>query len=85
MVDLNAVRNRYLKDARAVRLGGLAANLARASACVGKVTNDQAVIGILQESMWFIEWTVPDFIVDEIETAAELVTLQLQLSMWQID
>ncbi len=85
MPEPTAIRDRYLQDNREVRLGGLAANLARASTCMRNIANKEVVYGILQESKWFVEWTASDFIDDDIETAAELVVLQIQLSMWQMN
>jgi hypothetical protein len=37
------------------------------------------VFSIVKESKWFIEWTAAEV---EIERAAELVGLQLQLASW---
>jgi hypothetical protein len=33
--------------------------------------------------MWFIEWTAGDFVADAVDTAAELIELQLQLATWR--
>lgn len=42
--------------------------------------NRDLVEGLLQESKYFIEWTAAE---TEIETAAELVEIQIQLAVWQ--
>ena len=85
MTNSGAIRARYLKDNLSIRLGGLAANLARASSCAGNPANSAIVCGLIEESKWFIEWTAADFVPEAIDTAAQLVQLQLQLSLWQIN
>lgn len=42
--------------------------------------NREAVASLLEESKFFIEWTAGEA---DISTAAELVELQVQLSLWQ--
>ena len=73
-------RERYLQDDLPTRLGGLAANLRRVRSFAQHAANREAVEGLLDESKHFIEWTARDA---EVETAAELVELQVQLARWQ--
>ncbi|HAG84256.1 MAG TPA: hypothetical protein DCL61_24645 [Cyanobacteria bacterium UBA12227] len=73
-------KQRYLRDDLPIRLGGIAANLARIKSFSEDVRNQILVESIIQESKWFIEWTAKDV---EIEIAAELVELQVQLACWQ--
>ncbi len=80
-----AIRDRYLQDNLSVRLGGLAANLARVSSRSENPSNGRAVLSLIDESKWFIEWTAADFVIDAIEIASQLVQLQIQLSRWQIN
>ena len=80
MRDWIVVRERYLRDDLPVRLGGLAANLSRIKSFASHYANHEAVESILDESKFFIEWTAPEA---EIDTAAELVELQIQLACWQ--
>jgi broad specificity phosphatase PhoE len=80
MTQLEAVRERYLKDGFETRLGGLAANLARLASFAGRMKNHESVDYLLDESKWFIEWTAPDA---EPELQAELVQLQIVLAVWQ--
>ncbi|MBE9116563.1 hypothetical protein IQ249_11695 [Lusitaniella coriacea LEGE 07157] len=75
-----ALKERYLRDELPIRIGGLAANLARVKSFSQDIEHCELVEGLLQESKYFIEWTAPDA---EIETAAELVELQRQLVRWQ--
>lgn len=80
MRDVSAIRERYLKDTLPVRLGGLAANLSRVKSFAAHDAGRDAVESLLDESKYFIEWTAADA---EVEVAAELVELQIQLAQWQ--
>jgi len=80
MINLEMVRERYLRDALPIRLGGLAANLRRIRSFTQHAANRVAVEGLLDESKYFIEWTAAE---TEVATAAELVELQVQLARWQ--
>ena len=80
MRDRAAIRERYLRDALPVRLGGLAANLARIKSFSDHPDHRDVVESLLDESKFFIEWTALDA---GLELQAELVELQLQLARWQ--
>ncbi len=82
MRDWTAIRERYLRDKLAVRLGGLAANLARVSSFSRNPVNREAVNGLLEESKLFIEWTAGEA---DVGAAGQLVELQIQLAVWQLD
>ena len=75
MENIHIIKQRYLKDDLSTRLGGLAANLSRIKSFFRHDANQNAVENLLNESRFFIEWTARD---TEIETAAELVELQIQ-------
>jgi len=75
------LRARYLNDPIPIRLGGLAANLARISSFSKNEGHRDAVSTILQESKWFIEWTAGEL---DIQKADTLIRLQVQLAIWQI-
>jgi len=79
MTRLEAVRERYMRDGLEIRLGGLAANLARIASFSGRMKNHGSVEYLIEESKWFIEWIVPDA---SPEMQAELVELQIQLALW---
>ena len=74
------LRERFLRDAVPIRLGGLAANLRRIRSFTQNAANRDAVEGLLDESKHFIEWTAGE---TEVATAAELIELQVQLARWQ--
>jgi hypothetical protein len=82
MKDWTPIRERYLRDSIAVRLGGLAANLRRIKSFAAQETGHDAVISLIEESKYFIEWTARD---TQIDTASQLVELQVQLARWQQD
>ncbi|MCT7953023.1 hypothetical protein NG798_24810 [Ancylothrix sp. C2] len=79
MRNWNGLKERYLKDELPIRLGNLASNLTRIKSRCQNVANRELVESLLQESKLFIEWTARDA---EVEIAAELVELQIQLSLW---
>jgi len=81
MKDWTTIRERYLRDDLPVRLGGLAANLSRIKSFALNEKNKSLVENLLDESKHFIEWTAQEA---EIETAAQLVELQVQLARWQL-
>ena len=65
-----------------IRLGGLAANLARIKSFSDHPGHRDVVESLLNESKLFIEWTAPDA---ELKVQAELVELQLELAKWQLN
>ena len=81
MNKLDTLRERYMHDSIPVRLGGLAANLARAASFSKHEGHRQAVSEVLQESKLFIEWSAAEL---EEQDSAELLRLQTQMSIWQI-
>ena len=78
MNNLEARRERFLKDSLPVRLGGLAANLARIGSFARNQSNSEAVKNLIEESKFFIEWTAREA---EIETSARLAELQIELAL----
>lgn len=80
MRDWTAIRERYLSDGLPTRLGGLAANLGRIRSFAAHSASDEVVESLMDESKRFIEWTAAEA---EVNTAAELVELQVELAAWQ--
>lgn len=80
MKDYTAIQTRYMRDNLPVRLGGLAANLRRVQSFARNEANGDVVESMLDESKHFIEWTAAEA---DIDKAAELVELQVQLARWQ--
>ncbi len=81
MNRLDKLRSRYLRDPLPVRLGGLAANLARVASFSQDARHQPMVVATLQESKWFIEWIAAEL---EKPDTAELVRLQVQIAIWQL-
>jgi hypothetical protein len=79
--NLEAIRTRYLKDDLSIRLGGIAANLARIASCSSRPANWEAVQSMLEESEFFIEWTAPEA---PLNVQTPLVELQIQLALWHV-
>jgi hypothetical protein len=76
------IRDRFLKDALPVRLGGLAADLARIVSFSSNVKSAASVANLLEESRYFIELSVPTLLPDRVEEAARLVDIQRGLTGW---
>ncbi|HKV39685.1 MAG TPA: hypothetical protein VJX67_10760 [Blastocatellia bacterium] len=74
-----AIRERYLRDPLPIRLGGLAANLARIQSFSGHPDHCEVVEGLLDESKLFIEWVAPEA---GPQLQAELLELQRQIVQW---
>ncbi len=74
-----AIRDRYLQDPLPIRLGGLAADLARIASWADNPKNHRAVASLLEEGKYFCEWAAPDAPFEIQEVLAEV---QLQLACW---
>jgi hypothetical protein len=74
-------RERYVNQDISVRLGGLAADLARVASFI-RVPALPATETMLEESRAFIEWTAPDLLPDRVDDAARLVDIQRGLTHW---
>lgn len=80
MNNKEAIQERYLQDDLPIRLGGLAANLSRITSFSSQEANRDTVVSLIDESRFFIEWTAAEA---KIDTAVELVELQIQLARWK--
>ena len=60
MKDWRAVHARFMRDPLPVRLGGLAADLARIGSAGATPANASAVQLLLDEARRFIEWTAAE-------------------------
>jgi hypothetical protein len=81
MKDWSAIRERYMRDPLPVRLGGLATNLSRIKSFSANEASRETVASLIDESKMFIEWTAAQA---EINTAAVMVDVQVQLALWQV-
>ena len=80
MIDREKLRQRFLRDPLARRLGGLAATFGRISSSARKSSEPAIVVDLLDEARRMIEWTAGEA---EPEAAAELVRIQTLLTVWQ--
>lgn len=71
----------YLKQNISVRLGGLAADLARIASFI-QVPALPATKTMLEESRAFIEWSAPDLLPNRVDDAVRLVDIQRGLTHW---
>lgn len=81
MKNVLALRERYLRDPLPVRLGGLAANLARIRSFSDHPAHQDAVARLVHESKLFIEWIAPEA---GPSVQAILVDCQRQLARWHL-
>ncbi|HSN76048.1 MAG TPA: hypothetical protein VL334_13310 [Anaerolineae bacterium] len=81
MKNQTHIQERYLRDPLPVKLGGLAANLARVKSFSGHPKHSATVESLIDESKYFVEWAAPEA---EVETQAALAALQVQLALWQL-
>jgi hypothetical protein len=56
MRDIKRMRDRYFQDSAPVRMGNLASSLLRLSQWVKKCHKDEAIIDLMREIAWFMEW-----------------------------
>jgi hypothetical protein len=56
MRELKRMLERYLRDERLVRMGNLASSLLRLSDWVRMRQKDEAIIDLMREIAWFMEW-----------------------------
>ncbi len=80
MRNQRAIHERYMRDPLPIRLGGLAADLARIQSFSDHPDHKDVIESMLEESRFFIEWTAPEA---EQEKQVALVELQRQLTRWQ--
>ncbi len=73
-----ARRERFLRQPEPIRIGSLAADLARISSFI-QVPALEAVTSLIEESRAFIEWTAAELPIDD---AAQLVDIQRGLTHW---
>jgi hypothetical protein len=81
MRNIEIIKERYLQDSLQIRLGGIAANLARIATCSQNHHDWEAIQSMLEESKFFIEWTAPEV---PLKVQAFLAELQIQLALWHL-
>lgn len=76
MRDLSRLRERFLRDTQAVRLGNLASDLLRLSTWVRTRRPDAAIVDLMREIAWMMEWAGE-------QATAEFADMQRELCRWR--
>jgi len=76
MKDLNRMRERFIRDGSSVRLGNLASSLLRLNKWILMGRNDEAIVDLMREIAWFMEWS-GDL------ALAELADMQREICRWR--
>lgn len=79
MRDWESYRERFVRDPLPIRLGGIAANLARITSFSSHDHKSDTVREMLEDSKYLIEWTAP---VADLDTQVELLELERLLTRW---
>jgi len=79
MSNLDEIKKRYLREPFNRRLGHLASDLMRIAGFLDNVKNRKAVMDILEESKFFIEWAAPDAPLHIQELFSDM---QSRLALW---
>lgn len=80
MKDLKKMQSRYMRDEWPVRLGHLASNLLRLNHWIQMRRDAKAIVDLMRESAWFMEWTASDA---PPHVAAELADMQREICLWR--
>jgi hypothetical protein len=81
MKDRIEIKKRFMADEVPIRLGGIASNLARVSSFSENSKHHAAVMDLIDESKFFIEWTAAEA---EANAQHDLVRIQVELARWHI-
>ena len=76
MKDLKRMRERFIQDVGSVRLGNLASNLLRLSKWIQTGHNDEAIVDLMRQTAWLMEWS-GDL------GSSELADMQREICRWR--
>jgi hypothetical protein len=76
MKDLKRMRDRFIRDESSVRMGNMASNLLRLSKWIQTGHNDEAIVDLMREIAWLMEWS-GDL------ASAELADIQREICRWR--
>jgi hypothetical protein len=76
MRDLKRMRQRFIQDGISVSLGNLASNLLRLNKWILMRHNDQAIIDLMREIAWFMEWSGD-------MASVEIADMQREICRWR--
>ena len=76
MRGLKRMRERFIRDESSVRMGNLASNLLRLNKWIRMRHNDGAIVDLMREIAWLMEWS-GDL------ASAELADMQREICRWR--
>jgi hypothetical protein len=76
MKELRRMRERFIRDESSVRMGNLASNLLRLSKWIQAGHNDEAIVNLMRQIAWLMEWS-GDL------ASAELADMQREICRWR--
>ena len=76
MKDLQKMRDRFVRDESSVRMGNLASNLLRLSKWIQTGHNDHAIVDLMRQIAWLMEWS-GDL------ASADLADMQREICRWR--
>ena len=76
MKDLRRMRERFIRDRSPVRMGNLASDLLRLSKWLQARHNDEAIVDLMREIAWLMEWS-GDL------ASPELADMQREICRWR--
>lgn len=83
MIEVTPQQQIFIQDNVPTRLHHLAAHLSQIQSLWTQASSPDLIMALVNESRYFIEWTVPDMAkADDIDRAGELVDLIRLLTRW---
>ncbi|MDZ8262288.1 hypothetical protein [Nostoc sp. ChiQUE01b] len=83
MIEVTPKQQIFMQDDVTIRLRRLATHLSQIQSLLTQNSSEDLILALVDESRYFIEWTVPDMVkADDIDRACELVDLVRLLTRW---
>jgi len=83
MIEVTPKQQIFMQDDVTTRLRRLATHLSQIQFLWTQGSSEDLILALVNESRYFIEWTVPDMVkADDIDRACELVDLVRLLTRW---
>ncbi|MBW4457645.1 MAG: hypothetical protein KME55_36170 [Nostoc indistinguendum CM1-VF10] len=83
MIEVTPKQQIFMQDDVTTRLRRLATHLSQIQSLWTQGSSEDLILALVNESRYFIEWTVPDMVkADDIDRACELVDLVRLLTRW---
>nr|WP_322709254.1 hypothetical protein [Nostoc sp. ChiSLP03a]MDZ8210416.1 hypothetical protein [Nostoc sp. ChiSLP03a] len=83
MIEVTQKQQIFMQDDVTTRLHHLATHLSQIQSLWTQGSSEDLILVLVDESRYFIEWTVPDMVkADDIDRACELVDLVRLLTRW---